>query len=354
MADLKIKLGEAKVSGEINTICKGVTLVFDDASFDFVDDGNFCSQKQIRITREGGGNGLDTVLEDLTPQLGGDLDLNNNDILGNGNVNITGDITATGDGQFGDILITANTITSTNNGDIILDASGTGTTVIEGNTYPNTAGTNGQVLTTNGAGVLTWEDPEIGWGTDTFTISDGSNTSIISSNEIVTIQSGTNTTVILDPSTNTYSIDAVSGITEVLEDLTPQLGGNLDLNNNDISGNGNINITGDITATGDGQFGDILIAANTITNVNNGDIILDTTGTATTVIVSRVNTGKIISVRNIDGVIETEQFAVNNIGSVTFPSRATDPAAPTAGDVYFNTTTSKLRAFDGSIWNDLF
>ena len=47
-----------------------------------------------------------------------------------------------------------------------------------------------------------------------------------------------------------------TGILEVLEDTTPQLGGNLDLNSNDITGTGNVDITGIITATsfvGDGS-----------------------------------------------------------------------------------------------------
>lgn len=39
------------------------------------------------------------------------------------------------------------------------------------------------------------------------------------------------------------------GIESVIEDTTPQLGGNLDLNSNNITGTGNIDITGDITAT---------------------------------------------------------------------------------------------------------
>ena len=43
----------------------------------------------------GGGGGISSVAEDTTPQLGGDLDLNSNDITGTGNVNITGIITAT-------------------------------------------------------------------------------------------------------------------------------------------------------------------------------------------------------------------------------------------------------------------
>ena len=37
---------------------------------------------------------------------------------------------------------------------------------------------------------------------------------------------------------------------DVLADTTPQLGGNLDLNSNNITGTGNVNITGTITSTG--------------------------------------------------------------------------------------------------------
>lgn len=46
--------------------------------------------------------GITDVVEDTTPQLGGNLDLNSNNITGTGNVNITGTVTATsfsGDGS---------------------------------------------------------------------------------------------------------------------------------------------------------------------------------------------------------------------------------------------------------------
>ena len=39
---------------------------------------------------------IDSLLADTTPQLGGTLDLNGNDITGAGNININGTITATG------------------------------------------------------------------------------------------------------------------------------------------------------------------------------------------------------------------------------------------------------------------
>ena len=48
---------------------------------------------------------------------------------------------------------------------------------------------------------------------------------------------------------NGSSIGGGGGISSLVEDTTPQLGGNLDLNNKNITGIGNINITGSIDAT---------------------------------------------------------------------------------------------------------
>ncbi len=93
------------------------------------------------------------VVEDTTPQLGGDLDLNSNDITGTGNINITGTIQSSGNitgtlataaqpnitsvGTLSaltvdDITINGSTISDTGNltldvaGEIILDADSTG------------------------------------------------------------------------------------------------------------------------------------------------------------------------------------------------------------------------------------
>ena len=52
----------------------------------------------------------------------------------------------------------------------------------------------------------------------------------------------------IDTSANT--VNFTDSALDVVTDLTPQLGGNLDLNSNDITGTGNINITGNITASG--------------------------------------------------------------------------------------------------------
>ena len=46
-----------------------------------------------------------------------------------------------------------------------------------------------------------------------------------------------------------------SGIADVVDDTSPQLGGNLDLNSNDITGTGNINTTGNLDVSGDADIG---------------------------------------------------------------------------------------------------
>ena len=105
---------------------------------------------------------LQTIVNDTSPQLGGSLDVNGQDIV------------------------------TTSNGDIDLDPNGSGNVVVKGNstrgsgaiqlncennshgiklkspphsanasytlTFPTTAGTNGYALTTNGSGTLAWSD----------------------------------------------------------------------------------------------------------------------------------------------------------------------------------------------------
>jgi hypothetical protein len=61
----------------------------------------------------------------------------------------------------------------------------------------------------------------------------------------------------------TVALDGI-GLTEIVSDTTPQLGGNLDLNSFDITGPGDINIVGDITFIG-------VLSNNTVT-LNDGVI----------------------------------------------------------------------------------
>ena len=104
---------------------------------------------QLSFAAQSGG--ISNVVEDTTPQLGGSLDVN---------------------GQI---------ITSVANGNVTITPNGTGYVNLDGLAWPQADGTNGQVLTTDGAGVLTFST-------------------------------------------------ASGGLNNIVEDLTPQLGGNLDTN----------------------------------------------------------------------------------------------------------------------------
>jgi len=113
------------------------------------------------------GAGIANVVEDTTPQLGGSLDVNGQSIVsvsdgdinvapnGTGEFIVTGSTTFTGGVyQFDNIRIDGNGITNTTVNPI----------TIEGLTYPNSDGTNGQVLTTDGAGTLSFQTASAGDG----------------------------------------------------------------------------------------------------------------------------------------------------------------------------------------------
>ena len=59
--------------------------------------GRITSITETNITGGGGGAAISDIIEDNTPQLGGDLDLNGNNIDGTGNIDITGNATFSGD-----------------------------------------------------------------------------------------------------------------------------------------------------------------------------------------------------------------------------------------------------------------
>ena len=71
------------------------------------------------------------LVNDTTPQLGGDLDVNGNDIV------------------------------SVSNGNISITPDGTGKVIIDGLSHPTADGTNGQALVTDGAGNLSFGDVSV-------------------------------------------------------------------------------------------------------------------------------------------------------------------------------------------------
>jgi len=98
------------------------------------------AEKETRILISDGTNvvdagfssaAIDAVVEDTTPQLGGNLDVNGNSIV------------------------------SVSNGDIAITPNGTGKVILDGLNYPTADGTTGQALTTNGSGTLSFSDVSV-------------------------------------------------------------------------------------------------------------------------------------------------------------------------------------------------
>lgn len=86
------------------------------------------------------------------------------------------------------------------------------------------------------------------------------------------------------------------GITDIVNDTTPQLGGELDINGNDITGTGDIRITGDITAISG------TMNANSFVGNLTGNVTGNLTGDVTGSVVGNVTgnlTGNVVG--NLDG-----------------------------------------------------
>lgn len=148
----------------------------------------------------GAGGGISNVVEDTTPQLGGDLDVN------------------------------GNALVSTSSGTIDLDPHGWGKVTFKGNL---TRGAGQFVLNCeqNTHGITIQGPPHSAAANYTLTLPDTDG----SANQVLKTD-------------GTGDLDWVDQ-PEVVDDTTPQLGGNLDLNSNNITGTGDITPTGDIKPT---------------------------------------------------------------------------------------------------------
>tara|TARA_E500000331_G_scaffold358220_1_gene423479 strand:+ start:9624 stop:12086 length:2463 start_codon:yes stop_codon:yes gene_type:complete len=212
------------------------------------------------------GTVLLNVVEDTTPQLGGNLDLNSNDITGTGGIDITGTIsvTSTDAGNSANPSIdlyrnsespaTNDTIGSIRfygendadekilygqiNGRINDETDGTEDGRIDFYVAENGTQWSGRlVLTGNSSTKFVNKNVLLGQSVNLVFEGASDNT-----NET--------TLTVVDPTQdNTITLPDATGtvLLNVVEDTTPQLGGNLDLNSNDITGTGGIDITGNLT-----------------------------------------------------------------------------------------------------------
>ena len=204
-------------------------------------------------TVTGGGTGISNVSDDTNPQLGGPLDLNNHSIFGTGTISINGITTALGFSTSG----------GTSSQFLKADGSVDGSTYLTSytETDPVVAAING-IVKSNGSTISAATA-----GTDYLAPSgDGSGLTGIVTN----IQAGSNITVVESPTGN-FIVTATS-ISNVSDDTNPQLGGDLDLNSNNITGTGSINITGGATFSGNVTVGGTL-TYDDVTNIDSIGLI---------------------------------------------------------------------------------
>ena len=329
----------AMLNANVITGQTGLTSGFDTANDHLLihdADGGLKKISLANVTSATGG--ISDVVSDTTPQLGGALDVNGNAIVSasNGNISITpngsgkvildGLSHPTSDGSAGQFLktdgggnlafatvttdlsgdstpqlggnldVNGNSIVSASNGNIAITPNGSGKVILDGLSHPTSDGSNGQVLTTDGAGNLSFTSktvdttnlvddttPQLGGDLDI-----NGNTIVSTSNGNIAITPNGSGKVILDglshPTADgsngqflktdgggTLSFASVTQATgneleNLSEDTSPQLGGNLDVNGNDIVSTSNANIdilpngSGVINLDGNGSSGGVSVS----------------------------------------------------------------------------------------------
>jgi len=134
---------------------------------------------------------------------------------------------------------------------------------------------------------------------------DFNSNAVVTSGALVPITEGTSYANTLwrlttaDPITiDTTNLTFVNNIlTDVVQDTTPQLGGDLDLNSNNITGTGNINTTGTITATGN-----LTVDTNTLfVNASNNRVGIGTASPAYQVEIENTSANALLVLDRTDG-----------------------------------------------------
>jgi hypothetical protein len=253
------------------------------------------------VTNGGTNSGLIRIVDgangniELTPNGTGDVQLNADTIrVGDHNSNVT--ISSYGTGN-----LTLNTHTGTNsgiirinqgnNGNIEITPDGTGKISLDGLLWPNADGTNGQVLTTNGTGTLSFS-----------TVSGGSST--LDGLTDVTIASVADGQLLVYNGTSSQweNITVTGGLDAVEDDTTPILGGDLD------------------------------VGGNSIVSVSNGNIVIAPNGSGKTVVAAlNYNEGAIHTVTYASTI--TPNVTNGNVQTVTLTGNVTFNAfaSPVAG-----------------------
>ena len=220
------------------------------------------------IGSSGGSGSLSDIVSDTSPQLGGNLDVNGQSIV------------------------------SVSNGNIVIAPNGTGSVLIDGDI--DASGSSNLVISGNGGGNLQINRQVTTPSNTDLTLNPGGSGNIhVQNNKITNLADPTSAQ---DAATKTYVDNNTNFLNDVVDDTTPQLGGDLDVNGQSIisASNGNIvidpNGTGDVVISSDAVgIGTTSPNSNsnytvlTIDGTNGGEIDFETNGTLTGKIYSGTN-----------------------------------------------------------------
>ena len=231
-------------------------------------------------------------------------------------------------------------------------------------------GTSGQVLTSNGNAAPTWQTFSVTSlagtsGTTGTAVSAVGGNSSNANGGAVTLTAGNSTgggflggAVNITGGTNTSAAGAGGGPINITGGTSSISGG---------SNGGSVTISGGAN-TIDGGGGAVFINGGSLsaTNTNGlGGSVSITAGNASLSGIAsnggNVNirggrsaaAGGYISLSTAATTTVTERVRVKENGAVRYVPMA-EPASAEAGDVYYDSTSNKLRCYNGTIWNDLF
>lgn len=256
------------------------------------------------------------------------------------NVNITGNLDVTGN-----VTIAGNIQVGNQNTDTVNFVAEVNSNIVPSQTGTYSLGTN----------LLQWQ----------YLYVDEINVGSINISQNTITTTSPNTDLVLT-ATGTGIISIPTSNVEITNDLT--VDGTTNLGDVNITGTvthtgavtqtGDTDITGNLTVTGYGQFTNIKIEGNTITNVvADNDIVLEPTGTGVVkfenfeVLDNKITNTVANSITTIEQT-GTGYFKLADTGGFVVPvgSESQRPLVPVAGMTRYNTNIGRLEIYNGSQW----
>ena len=325
------------------------------------------------------------LINDLTPQLGGNLDLNGNNITGSGNINIDGTITATGNINLGDADADSITVAGLINSNLRPAIDNTYNLGDASRQWNNIWSTQVNVDTTLAVGSRivklggpTEDSSAVLWDAETDNITVNSITanniegnlvgSVFSDDSGVTLVDSINSVLSNGTLTLNENTISVNFSDEVIID-TPNLSHyiyGVDDNPDNMAYLSLVGARGSRAVPTTVQAGD-LIGSLSITGFNGTatETKVLITGGVDTITGTNTLPGKLLfSIHDYDGNYSTfgslnsrgtfEMSVFKATPFVDETARNDAIGTPEAGMIVYLTSTNKLQAFDGTIWNNLF